>query len=168
MCKTIGLFVAALALSSSLAQTARADGDLGETQRAEYLQKLNEEFATYLADLNKTLGLAEGKGVKGEYVDKTFPNRVFDNTMDSTGLNTYLRGACTYSVRAVHDAVIDSERTKKAVAAKVKRIDCAYGGKTKDKFAVVFTNGRILVSVSEAVNGSDTRDKVKELLKKRL
>jgi hypothetical protein len=146
---------------------AIADDEVGPTQRADYFKRLNEEYQEYLADLNAHLEVPADRGVGGEYIQKTFPDRVLNNG-GTMGLTSYLRSDCTSGVQAARDLVVESANMKKAIGNRIKRIDCAFGGKTKDKFGISLVNGRMTVTVAEDVNGATTYEQVVGFLRRKM
>ena len=158
------LFViaAAAAFLTTVAPRAQASAEIDA-----FNEELDKEYGTYLDQLNDKAELTGNKKIKGGYVFSTFPASLYTNG-GTYGLDGYVRTSCTSGVDAVRDLVLNKEIFKKAVVKKMKRIDCAFGGKAKDKFKLSFKDGRLLVTVSQEVYGAETAELVGDYVKKTL
>ena len=68
----------------------------------------------------------------------------------------------------MRNMAITSEGMKKAMTSKIKRYECAYGGKKESAFSVKLDGNRLIVTVSEEDTGTGTDDKVSKFLRKKL
>ena len=122
MSSVVGLLVASSLPGPGRAVAGPAKGEWSAEEQT-FWDKLQEELDEFSKKANDHCGTE----ITASYVKESFRGRL--TAGGNYGLSIDDRGLCTAALSAVRDVCLNGDKYKKAMRAKVKRVECEWGKK---------------------------------------
>lgn len=131
----------------------------GSLQEQEYWVELDKELAGYAKSTNEACGTK----ITGAYLTPSFSGHFTYG--GSYGLTPYVRASCQGLFNALH-SLCGTELGKKAVAAKIQKVECRYGAKGKTD--VVLNGSTLTGTIDPETGGAVMTSAATEYLRQKL